>query len=164
MEVLFSDEVKMQFSGTKQFVRKPSNTKYNATSIIRTSISRTLWLSEHWPKSHSYTYKPLRWLVLRGLRTLRVRLRRPSGVLPALKIFFHSTILINNVYGAIDNKNVVMSYRIRQNFCKDDGSMVRRTKLLNQLGVTALIESLHNLFETLNSDRSGYGTKLNPQM
>ena len=31
--------------------------------------------------SQSILYKPLPWLALRGLRTLRVRLRRPSGVL-----------------------------------------------------------------------------------
>ena len=31
-----------------------------------------------------YRYKPLRWLALRDLRTLRVRLRRPSAVLSAL--------------------------------------------------------------------------------
>ena len=46
-----------------------------------------------------------------------------------------------------------MSYRIRQNFGEDDGSMVCRTKLLNQLRVTAPIENLHNLIETLKSDR-----------
>ena len=34
-----------------------------------------------------YLHKPLRWLALRGLRTLRVRLKRPSGVLPALYNF-----------------------------------------------------------------------------
>ena len=36
--------------------------------------------------------KPLRWLVLRGLQTIRVRLRRPSGVLPTLENFlaFHN--------------------------------------------------------------------------
>ena len=36
---------------------------------------------------------------------------------------------------------------------EDNGSVVGRTNLLNQLGVTAPIESLHNLIETLKSDR-----------
>ena len=40
-----------------------------------------------------------------------------------------------------------------QHFGKDNGSMVCRTKLTNQLGVTAPIESLYNLIETLKSDR-----------
>ena len=61
-------------------------------------------------------------------------------------------ILIYNVYGTIDNKNVRRN-RIGQNLGKDNGSMVCRTKLLSQLGVTAPIESLHNLIETLKSDR-----------
>ena len=43
--------------------------------------------------------------------------------------------------------------RIGQNLGKDNGSMVCRTKLLNQFGVTAPIESLQNLIETLKSDR-----------
>ena len=93
-------------------------------------------------------YKPLRWLPLRGLRTLRVILRRPSGVLPALSIAPPSY----NVYGTIDNKNVRRN-RIDQNFGEDNGSIVCRTKLLNQLGVTAPIESLQNLIETLKYDR-----------
>ena len=33
-----------------------SHAEYSATSIIRSSIDQTLWLSEHWPRSHSYTY------------------------------------------------------------------------------------------------------------
>ena len=57
-----------------------------------------------------------------------------------------------NVHGAIDNKNIGRN-RIGQNLGEDDGSMVCKTKLLNQLGVTAPIESLHNLIETLKSDR-----------
>ena len=61
-------------------------------------------------------------------------------------------MLIYNVYGAIDNKNVRRN-RIGQNLGEDNGSIVCKTKLLNQLGVTAPIESLHNLFETLKSDR-----------
>ena len=61
-------------------------------------------------------------------------------------------ILIYNVYGAINNKNVRRNL-IGQHFGKDNGSLVCRTKLLNQLGVTAPIESLHNLIETLKSDR-----------
>ena len=47
----------------------------------------------------------------------------------------------------------VSGERVGQNFGKDSGSVVCRTKLLNQLGVTAPIESLHNLIETLKSDR-----------
>ena len=43
--------------------------------------------------------------------------------------------------------------RIGQNFGNDNGSMVCRTKLLKQLGVTTPIESLHNLIETIKSDR-----------
>ena len=42
-----------------------------------------------------------------------------------------------------DNKNVKRN-RIGQNFGQDNGSMVCKIKLLNQLGVTAPIESLHN--------------------
>ena len=57
-----------------------------------------------------------------------------------------------NVYGTIGNKNVRRN-RIGQNLGKDNGSMVCRTKLLNQFGVTAPIESLQNLIETLKSDR-----------
>ena len=53
----------------------------------------------------------------------------------------------------IDNKNIGRN-RIGQNLGEDDGSMVCKTKLLNQLGVAAPIESLHNLIETLKSDRS----------
>ena len=37
-----------------------------------------------------------------------------------------------------------------------------RTKLLNQLGVTAPIKSLHNLIETLKSDKPEF--KLNPKI
>ena len=96
--------------------------------------------------------KPLRWLALHSLRTLRVRLRRPLGVLPALQNFLSFNNLIHNVYGTIDNKNVKRN-RIGQNFGEDNGSMVCRTKLLNQFGVTAPIESLHHLIETLKSDR-----------
>ena len=87
--------------------------------------------------------KPLRWLALRGLRTLCVRLRRPSGVLLALYNFLAFNNLNYIVYGAIDNKNIRRN-RIGQNLGEDNGSMVCRTKLLNQLGVTAPIESLHN--------------------
>ena len=61
-------------------------------------------------------------------------------------------ILIYNVYGTIDNKNVRRN-RIGQNLGKDNGSMVCRTKLLSQLGITAPIESQHKLIKTLKSDR-----------
>ena len=54
--------------------------------------------------------------------------------------------------GLLTAKNVRRN-RIDQNFGEDNGSMVCRTKLLSQLGVTAPIESLHNLNETLKSDR-----------
>ena len=37
-------------------------------------------------------------------------------------------------------------------FGRDSGPLVYRTKLLNQLGVTAPIESLHDLIGTLKSD------------
>ena len=43
--------------------------------------------------------------------------------------------------------------RLGQYFGDDNGLLVCRTKLLNQLGVTAPIESLHNLIEILKSDR-----------
>ena len=45
--------------------------------------------------SDHYTYKALRWPALRGLQTLRVCLRRPSGVIPALQNFlvFNNFIL-----------------------------------------------------------------------
>ena len=56
------------------------------------------------------------------------------------------------VYGAIDNKNIRRN-RIGQSFGQDNGSIVCRTKLPNQLGLTAPIDSLYNLFETLKSDR-----------
>ena len=85
---------------------------------------------------------------LKGVSSERVAFVSRSGVL----IFQHSMILIYNVYGTIDNKNVRRN-RIGQNLGKDNGSMVCRTKLLSQLGVTAPIESLHNLIETLKSDR-----------
>ena len=39
--------------------------------------------------------------------------------------------------------------RIGQHFGEDNGSMVCRIKLLNQLEISAPIESLHNLIETL---------------
>ena len=66
--------------------------------------------------------------------------------------------------GLLTTKNVRRN-RSGQNFGEDNGSMVCRIKLLNQLGVTALIESLHNLIETLKSDRlESNGTKLNPQI
>ena len=64
---------------------------------------------------------------------------------------------------AIDNKNVRRN-RIGQSFGGDNGLMVCRTKLLNQLGVTAPIESLHNLFKPSNLIGQSNGTKLNPQI
>ena len=61
----------------------------------------------------------------------------PFGRLTCITKFNYSIILIYSVYWAIDNINVkANSYR-----------------LLNQLGVTAPIESLHNLIETYKSDR-----------
>ena len=81
---------------------------------------------------------------LKGVSSERVAFVSRSGVL----IFQHSIILIYNVYGTIDYTNVRRN-RIGQNLGKDNGSMVCRTKLLSQLGVTAPIESLHNLIETL---------------
>ena len=57
------------------------------------------------------------------------------------------------IYGAIDNKNAKAKSYCLNDLGKDNGSMVCRSKLLNQLGVTAPIESLHNLIETLKSDR-----------
>ena len=69
----------------------------------------------------------------------------------------------NNVYGTIDNKNIRRN-RIGQHFGEDNGSMVCRTKLLNQLGVTTPIESLHNLIEPSNLIGQSNGTKLNPQI
>ena len=56
------------------------------------------------------------------------------------------------VYGTLNSKNVRRN-RIGQSFGKENGSMVCRTKLLNQLGVTAAIESLYDLTETLKFDR-----------
>ena len=44
-------------------------------------------------------------------------------------------------------------YKVKSYWSKEDGQMVWRTKLLNQLGVIAPFESLHNLIETLKSDR-----------
>ena len=56
----------------------------------------------------------------------------------------HFTGECRNVTLCVTNRN-----RIGQNFGKDNESLVCRTKLLNQLGVTIPIESLHNLIETL---------------
>ena len=79
-------------------------------------------------------------------------LETPFGRLTCVIDFLAFNNFNFNVYGAIDNENVRRN-RIGQNVGKDNGSMVCRTKLLNQLGVTAPIESLHNLIETLKSDR-----------
>ena len=42
---------------------------------------------------------------------------------------------------------------IGQNFSEDNVSMICRIKLLDQLTVTAPNKSLHNLIETLKTDR-----------
>ena len=71
-------------------------------------------------------------------------LETPFGVLPALYNFLAFNNLMYIVNGAIDNKSVKRN-RI--------GKILVKTMLLNQLRVTAPIESLHNLIETLKSDR-----------
>ena len=81
-------------------------------------------------------YRTLRWLRC-GLTNAWRSHETPFGRLTCIMKFNYSIILIYSVNWAIDNKNVkVSSYR-----------------LLNQLGVTAPIESLHNLIETHKSDR-----------
>ena len=75
-----------------------------------------------------YYYKLLRWLALRSLQTLRVRLRHPSGVPSALSIT-HSSYF---VYATIDNK--MQGEIVLVKFWLDNGSMVCTSKLLNQLG------------------------------
>ena len=128
---------------------------YNRWSHVSRTIpinipnDRTLATDKQTDNNCNLVIQAAAWFALCGLRTRSVRLRRPSGVLPALLIAPSSSY---NVYGTIDNKNVRRN-RIEQNFGKDNGSMVCRTKLLNQLGVTEPIESLHNLIETLKSDR-----------
>ena len=70
-------------------------------------------------------------------------------------IIKHRNLSIPTKYGASGNDIInIGRNRIGQNLVEDDGSMVCKTKLLNQLGVTAPIESQHNLLETLNSERS----------
>ena len=81
-------------------------------------------------------YRTLRWLRC-GLTNAWRSHETPFGRLTCITKFNYSIILIYSVYWAIDNKNVrANSY-----------------KLLNQLGVTARIKSLHNLIETRKSNR-----------
>ena len=56
---------------------------------------------------------PLCWFAVRGLRTLCLRLRRPSGVLSALKIFPAFNNFNLECLWTIDNKNI-RSNRIGQ--------------------------------------------------
>ena len=93
----------------------------SAYSIWFSQVLLKLFTHKH-KSSFNNKDRPLRWLGLRGLRTLRVRLRRPSGVLPALYNLLAFNNFHFNVYGAIDNKNVRRN-RIGQNLGQDNVSM-----------------------------------------
>ena len=75
-------------------------------------------------------------------------LKTPFGLLTCVINFLAFNNFNFNVYGAIDNENgeiVLVKILVK--------TMVCRTKLLNRLGLTTPIENLHNLIETLKSDR-----------